>query len=60
MEDKYIGIKESTLESRSTNKGKIFTREINNFYYNEAGNKFSEEDILHDLSKGYLKEYYGE
>lgn len=60
MEDKYIGIKESTPESRTTNKDKIFTREINSFYYDEAGNRFSEEDILHDLNKGYLKEYYGE
>ena len=60
MEDKYIGIKESTPESRSTNKDKIFTKSKNGFYYDTLRNRFSDEDILHDLNKGYLKEYYGE
>ena len=60
MEDKYIGIKESTPESRSTNKNKIFTKAEDGFYYDLVRNRFSEEDILHDLNKGYLKTYYGD
>ena len=60
MKDKYIGIKESTSESISTNKDKIFTKSEDGFYYDILRNRFSEEDILHDLNKGYLKEYYAD
>jgi hypothetical protein len=51
MEDRYIGIKEPTDESKSTNKDKIFTRSENGFYYDVLRNRFSEEDIMPPIKK---------
>jgi hypothetical protein len=58
MKDKYIGVKESTPDSNSTNKNRIFSKNIDGYYYDDKGRKFTKEVILHDYNKGYLEELY--
>jgi len=56
---KYIGIKTKGMNNtNSTNLGDIFTKQENGLYQLNNLNKFfTEDEIKHDLNKGYLKEY---
>lgn len=56
---KYIGTKEKGMNNtNSTNLGDIYTKLENGLYQlNNLNIFFTEKEILHDLNKGYLKEY---